>query len=91
VPNLAFFQAGEVRLMLALPEGNQTGPRASSVIYYRVDDIRTAYAELGSRGATFVDEPHLIARLPDREVWMFFLKDPAGNLLGVMSEPPIAA
>jgi hypothetical protein len=31
----------------------------------------------------------MIARLPDREVWMFFLKDPSGNTLGVMAEPRI--
>jgi methylmalonyl-CoA/ethylmalonyl-CoA epimerase len=33
-----------------------------------------------------VDEPHLIARLPDHDLWMAFCKDSEGNLLGLMSE-----
>jgi hypothetical protein len=37
----------------------------------------------------FVDEPHLIARLADREVWMVFLRDPEENLLGLMAEIPL--
>jgi len=80
---LAFFQCGEVRLMLTA-EG---GAGASSIVYYRVEDVRAAYDALKAKDAPLVDEPHLIARLPDREVWMFFLKDPSGNTLGVMAEP----
>jgi len=38
------------------------------------------------RGAAFVDEPHLIARMPDHELWMVFLKDPFENILGIMCE-----
>ena len=83
-PGLAFFQCGEVRLMLG-DEGQ--GP--ASVVYYRVADIGAAYDALKAKEAPLVDEPHLIARLPDREVWMFFLRDPSGNTLGVMAEPRI--
>jgi predicted enzyme related to lactoylglutathione lyase len=89
-PNLAFFQCGEVRLMLGLaerPEHDHPG----SVVYYRVDDIQAAHRTLQGRGVAFIDEPHLIARLPDREVWMAFFHDVAGNTLAIMSEPPIAA
>ena len=88
VPNLAFFQCGEVRVMLG-PTESPEHDHAGSVIYYRVDDIKAAHATLVARGATFVDAPHLIARLPDREVWMAFLRDPSGNTLAVMSEPPL--
>ena len=74
--------------MLSLPEAPGPEHRAS-VVYFRVDDIRAAYAGLVEQGVPFVDEPHLIAKLPDREVWMAFFRDPSENLLGIMSEPRI--
>jgi methylmalonyl-CoA/ethylmalonyl-CoA epimerase len=89
-PGLAFFDCAGVRLMLARPEDGAE-PGGHSVLYFSVPDIHAAHATLAARGVTFVDEPHLIARLPDREVWMCFLRDPEGNLLGLMSEVPIAA
>ena len=41
---------------------------------------------ISARGATFLDEPHLVARMPDHELWMCFLKDPDGHTLGLMTE-----
>src|ERR687885_46843 len=41
VPNLAFFQCGEVRLMLG-PAEQPEHDHPGSVIYYRVDDIQAA-------------------------------------------------
>ncbi len=85
VPNLAFFDCAGVRLMLSAPERPELDHPAS-VIYYRVDDLPAAYATLRARGVTFLDEPHRIARLPDHDLWMAFLKDSEGNTLGLMSE-----
>jgi methylmalonyl-CoA/ethylmalonyl-CoA epimerase len=34
----------------------------------------------------FEDEPHLIAKMPDHELWMTFFRDPDRNLHGLMSE-----
>ncbi len=82
---LAFLMCGNVRLMLAVPE-NDSVDHPSSTLYFRVPDLQAAYAELGSRGVEFVDEPHLIAKLPDHELWMVFFRDPDGNLMGLMSE-----
>lgn len=84
-PGLAFFDCGGVRLMLSRPEPPSAELR-TSVVYYRVADIHLAYAGLRSRGAAMVDEPHLIARLPDHDLWMAFCHDSEGNLLGLMSE-----
>jgi methylmalonyl-CoA/ethylmalonyl-CoA epimerase len=39
----------------------------------------------------FVDEPHRIARLPDHELWMVFLRDPDEHLLALMAERPLSA
>jgi methylmalonyl-CoA/ethylmalonyl-CoA epimerase len=58
-------------------------------VYYRVSDLNAAYEALRQRGAKFVDEPHLIARMSDHELWMVFLRDPDGHLLGLMEERPL--
>src|SRR5438105_4580837 len=84
-PKLAFFDCGGVRLMLSNPEGPEFD-HAASIIYYKVDDLQAAYDALASRGVTFVDLPHLIAKMPDHDLWMCFLKDSEGNTLGLMSE-----
>ena len=83
-PGLGFFDCGGVRLMLDLPAKAQAGN--SSVIYYKVDDIQVAFEALSARGVTFEGEPHLIAKLPDHELWMAFFRDPEGNLIALMSE-----
>lgn len=82
---LAFFMCGGVRIMLAVPE-NEDVDHPSSIVYFRVPDIHAARAELSDRGVPFDDEPHLIAKLPDHELWMTFFRDPDRNLLGLMSE-----
>ncbi len=91
VPNLAFFACGEVRLMFSVAEKPEFD-HPSSVIYYRVDDIDNAYASYKRAGVTFEDVPHLIAKMPDHDLWMAFLRDSEGNLLGLMCEkrPPAA-
>ena len=83
-PNLAFFDCGGIRLMLGPPE--KGGESLSSVIYYKVDDIRQATEILSSRGVQFEAEPHLIAKMPDHELWMAFFRDPDRNLLALMCE-----
>jgi methylmalonyl-CoA/ethylmalonyl-CoA epimerase len=85
VPNLAFFQCGEVRLMVGIPEGPENAHHAS-VLYYKVDDIQSSYQLLQQRGVKLVDAPHLIAKLPDHELWMAFFEDTEGNMLALMSE-----
>ena len=82
---LAFLMCGDVRLMLAVPENDEVD-HPSSTLYFRVADLDAAHRDLSGRGVEFVDEPHLIARLPDDELWMAFFRDPDGNLMGLMSE-----
>jgi methylmalonyl-CoA/ethylmalonyl-CoA epimerase len=82
---LAFLACGDVRIMLSPPESPELD-HPSSVLYFRVDDIHAARADLVERGVPFDDEPHLIARMPDHELWMTFFRDPDGNLHGLMSE-----
>jgi catechol 2,3-dioxygenase-like lactoylglutathione lyase family enzyme len=84
-PTLAFLDAGGIRLMLSTGEG-EFKPGSSTVLYFRVKDIGAEHAAIRARGATFVDEAHLVAKMPDHELWMCFLRDPDGNTLGLMEE-----
>jgi len=85
VPNLAFFQCGEVRIMLSPPEG-LGAPTKASVLYYKVADLQSAFKTLRQRGVKLIDEPHLLAKMEDHDLWMAFVEDTEGNLLGLMSE-----
>ena len=83
-PSLAFFDCGGVRLMLAPPE--KSGEKLSSVLYFRVDDLRSTFEKMRAAEVPFESEPHLIARMPDHELWMAFFRDPSSNLMALMSE-----
>jgi methylmalonyl-CoA/ethylmalonyl-CoA epimerase len=83
-PGLAFFDLGGVRLMLDGPAKAQAGN--SSVIYYKVPDLQAAFTTLSKRGIRFEAKPHVIAKMPDHELWMAFFRDPDDNLLALMSE-----
>jgi catechol 2,3-dioxygenase-like lactoylglutathione lyase family enzyme len=83
---LAFFDCDGVRLMLSLPEGGAEFDHPGSVIYYKVDDIETAYDTLTARGVKFEGRPHLIAKLERHDLWMAFFRDADQNLLALMSE-----
>ncbi len=88
-PGMAFFDCGGIRLMLTLPDGG-SGDHHTSNIYYQVADIGAMAETLAARGVDFEREPHLVAKLPDREVWMAFFRDPDQNLLALMSEVPVS-
>jgi catechol 2,3-dioxygenase-like lactoylglutathione lyase family enzyme len=83
-PGLGFFDCAGVRLMLDGPAAAQAG--RGSVLYYKVPDIQDAFATLTTRGVIFEGKPHLIAKMPDHELWMAFFRDPDQNLLALMSE-----
>jgi methylmalonyl-CoA/ethylmalonyl-CoA epimerase len=85
-PGLAFFDCGGIRLMIDGIKEREIPERINSLIYYKVADLPAAYEELSSRGVAFFSKPHLIAKLPDHELWMAFLRDTEGNMIGLMSE-----
>ena len=84
-PGLAFFDCGGVRLMLTRPAKPEFD-HPSSVLYFVVADIQAAHATMKAKGVHFEDDPHLIAKMPDHDLWMTFFHDSEGNLLGLMSE-----
>lgn len=84
-PNLAFLAAGNVRLMLSTPQGAGTVGH-NSILYFKVQDIAAMHAAIIRRGAKNERNPQLTARMPDYELWTGFVRDPDGNLIGLMEE-----
>ena len=83
-PTLSFFECGGVRLMLTTPEGSSE--RMSSMLYYFVTDIDAACRDLASKGVASLEAPHMIAKMPDHDLWLAAFKDSEGNSLGIMEE-----
>ena len=83
-PSLAFFDCGGVRLMLS--SDNEGNDNLASMLYYLVTDIEGTQSDLESKGVSFVEKPHMIAKMPDHELWLSAFKDSEGNVLGLMEE-----
>jgi methylmalonyl-CoA/ethylmalonyl-CoA epimerase len=83
-PNLAFFDCGGVRLMISTAEGEFDHP--GSTLYFLVEDIIAAQKTLAAKGAQFFEKPHVIARLPDHDLWLTEFRDSEGNPMALMSE-----
>jgi len=89
--SMAFFQCGEIRFAIGLSEEpGASAPHGGPIIYFKVAKIEAVHAALKEQGVEIIQAPHLVARMPDHELWLAFLKDPDGNVLGLMSEVPLA-
>jgi methylmalonyl-CoA/ethylmalonyl-CoA epimerase len=84
-PNMAFFECGGVRLYIDANKG-AIEPGGYSRIYLRSDDIAGDVARLTKSGVKVHREPQIIARLPDRDVWLAWIHDSEDNLVGLMQE-----
>ena len=82
---LAFFDCGGTRLMLDTNLAKD-GLRHSSILYFLVPDVGAAFERLQSQAVKILDPPHLIAKMPDHELWMGFFEDCEGNTLSLMAE-----
>ena len=84
-PGLALLDLGDgTRLLL---EAGAT----PATLYLGVDDVDAACADLTGRGVALESEPHLIHKDADGlfgpaggEEWMAFVRDPSGNLVGLV-------
>lgn len=81
---MAFFDCGGVRLMLSTSD--KADSTYGSIIYYKTADIEALAAIMLKEGVKFEAEPRMIAKMPDHDLWMAFLRDSEGNLLALMSE-----
>lgn len=84
-PGLGFFDCNGVRLLLDAAVAAEPKSQ-NSIIYYQVADINAACEILSTRGVKFEQEPGLVARMPDHDLWMAFFRDPDANLLALMCE-----
>lgn len=84
-PNLSFVASGSVRLMLTTPQGAGRAGQ-NSILYFRTTTLAELYRDVVQRGARAEQEPRLTAKLPDHELWIGFVRDPDGNLVGLMEE-----
>ena len=84
-PGLALLDlGGGVRLLL---ESNA----AAATLYLAVDDLDGACTELSGMGIPIESGPHMIHKdvdglfgSPGGEEWMAFVRDPSGNLVGLV-------
>jgi DNA-binding CsgD family transcriptional regulator/catechol 2,3-dioxygenase-like lactoylglutathione lyase family enzyme len=87
--DLAFFDCAGVRLYLS--QGDATD-RQDSILYFRVDDIHSAYRTLKARGVQFLNAPQMIHRHADgTEEWLVAFNDPDGRPLQLISQAKPAA
>lgn len=84
-PAMSFFDCGGVRLLVGVPEKPEFD-HPSSILYFRVADIHGDHQRLKAEGVAFKGDPHLVAKLPDREIWMAFFDDTEGNVHALLSE-----
>jgi catechol 2,3-dioxygenase-like lactoylglutathione lyase family enzyme len=83
--HLAFFDCGGVRLMLTPPERPEFDHPAS-ILYFKVADIQTAHARLVEHKVKTESEPHVVAKMPDHDLWLAEFRDSEGNIMSFMSE-----
>src|SRR5438552_6227522 len=82
---MAFFDCGGIRLMLAVPERADLD-HASSILYFKVEDIDAAYQSLAARGVHFETKPVLVAPMATHDLWLAEFRDSEDNVLALMSE-----
>jgi methylmalonyl-CoA/ethylmalonyl-CoA epimerase len=82
---MAFFQCGETRFMIGAGNEKTVVP-GGTILYFKVDDLRATHDALVEKDVYFFQDPHLVAKMPDHELWMAFFKDPDGYTIGLMSE-----
>ena len=83
-PRMQFFDCGGIRLLIS-DQGGTPGA-TGTFAYFKTASVRALHQEMGARGASFDQPPHVVARMPEREIWLAVLKDPDGNVLHLMSE-----
>lgn len=84
--DLVFFDCDGLRLMLDGGHEPRGAGHAAFCIYLRCTDIAGMTALLQGDGIYFESEPHVVAKMPDHELWMAFFRDPDNNLLALMEE-----
>ena len=86
-PQMAFFQSGDVRLLIGETPAGRPVQRGSAV-YFQVEDIQGVFQTLSGRGVVFQAVPHVVHRTPEIQLWLAEFQDPDGNPLALMAQTP---
>ena len=84
-PNIAFLECGQLRLMLSTPQGAGEAGK-NSTLYFQTERVEAVYETVIAAGAKPERAPQLTAKMPDHELWIGFVRDPDGNLVGLLEE-----
>lgn len=68
-----------------LTVGEQEGFQGTSTLYFVVPNVDQALTSVREH-CEVLSEPHVIARVGDRDVWMAFFRDSEGNGHAFMEE-----
>jgi methylmalonyl-CoA/ethylmalonyl-CoA epimerase len=82
---LAFINLRDVRLYVR-PSKDLDDLAKASILYFRTEALESTLSTMESKGVRVHERPKLIATLPDHELWMAFVIDPDGRLIGLMEE-----
>jgi len=63
----------------------------SSILYFTVPEVAAAHREMLASGVRFENQPRMITRMPNHDLWMTFFPDSEQNLHRLMSEVPRTA
>lgn len=87
-PGIAFILAGGTRLFF-------TGGVPQATVYLDIEDLDAFHEKASDNGIAFTTAPTLVHRDVNGEFgpageneWMAFLKDPAGNTIGLVERKP---
>jgi len=84
---MVFFDCGGVSLYLQQAHDPADIAKAS-VLYFDCADLSLTVKTLEDRGVEVVGPPHRIAAQPAYDLWMAFIRDPDGHLLGLQMHAP---
>ena len=85
VPNMTFYQAGDLRLMVGVESSMTPG---GSVLYFDAPDIDTLGGVLEQRGVRFLGPASVVQRTDKGELKLREFRDPDGNALALMGFVP---
>jgi len=51
-----------------------------------ITDIEATHRDLLAKGVEFIDAPHMIAQMPDHQLWLSAFRDTEGNTMALMEE-----
>lgn len=81
---MAFYQAGNVRLMVGTNGEDPSGSKSGPAIYFDAPDLPDLSSKLQARGVEFLGPAQVVQKTDQGELQLQFFRDPDGNLLALM-------